>query len=721
MSLSEFRRGTSSGAWEVTQNYPFGNHIYTGADFKSAYCYRYKYTNPYNYAVKINGIGVHVGVGVGSLYTTLNSSKFTYTTLNGTSYQMRVCVNNTYYSNYATISNVCTVKSVGNTSRTGYFYAPTLQTIPIYNSPEIPAYGTAYLYFSKNSGDGCMCWYDDVDIWSNEGPVQVYVSSVAISPTSQYLCTVENAGNVPTSANFTAQVSPYNATNKSINWYSTNGYIAAVDNGVVIPYTPGTCQIVAAAMENGNIDARATVNVYGNPEILDLSVVDAYGDSKIFNGYAYFTTTWNTEYRKIDADSYTNAVALYSTDGKMIESLMNIKTNVARFYTSPSKILNGYDNKPVRVRVTRTHSTTKVSTYKEQEITIRYTPIAQVKDLLPTKLGNATSEDNYTISWKTPTGHNGIYSRYHVYLVDTVTGEKINICGTNNYTEDTKVTFIPNKLNLVPNHNYDLTIIPYFWENVEYVNDKAILTVHNYLTYRYLPRTAPNIVSPTGNGKWYGEKYKVLIKMPEDENYNNLNKSQQLAYKYNNLVIKLNSKTYSLTNNPSYFSKTITNLKHGDYILFSPPSGATVSNNNLECYVKFGDSLSTESKHSNRSFTINTQLPIFSFKKDEEILNDAYMKLVETINNMTEFVIPNVAKITTESQKHKFIYATNYSVLLSKLNEIYTYIAQFSSGGNYYKSETLTSTQTSEYVGTIIYANGLAQKVATEITNTLTK
>ena len=55
-------------------------------------------------------------------------------------------------------------------------------------------------------------------------------------------------------------VLPSNATNKEVMWNSDNGYVAVVDNGVVIPVGPGTANITVTTVE-GDYSATCVVTV----------------------------------------------------------------------------------------------------------------------------------------------------------------------------------------------------------------------------------------------------------------------------------------------------------------------------------------------------------------------------------------------------------------------------------------------------------------------------
>lgn len=64
-----------------------------------------------------------------------------------------------------------------------------------------------------------------------------------------------------TTATLVATVAPADATNKSVNWTSSNTAVATVDGGVVTAVAPGTTTITAASAEDANIKATCDVTV----------------------------------------------------------------------------------------------------------------------------------------------------------------------------------------------------------------------------------------------------------------------------------------------------------------------------------------------------------------------------------------------------------------------------------------------------------------------------
>ncbi len=110
-----------------------------------------------------------------------------------------------------------------------------------------------------------------------------------------------------------AEVLPYNLTDRTVTWSSSDETIATVDeNGVVTAHKPGECTITATSNQNPEIKGSCTFTVMPAPYIL-------YGALQDFEGYP-MTFTWDLNsgegWQKVaDIDVSVGSIAL-SSDGK---------------------------------------------------------------------------------------------------------------------------------------------------------------------------------------------------------------------------------------------------------------------------------------------------------------------------------------------------------------------------------------------------------------------
>ncbi|MCI6730697.1 MAG: S-layer homology domain-containing protein, partial [Clostridiales bacterium] len=114
-------------------------------------------------------------------------------------------------------------------------------------------------------------WTDPVD----------QVSGIQISQETMNLL-------VGSAAKLTATVTPWNASDRTVTWSSSNPEVASVDEaGVVTATGVGTATVTATSNLNPGLSASCTVTVDTAKTTLDGVLVDEEGNSKAF--------TWNTE------------------------------------------------------------------------------------------------------------------------------------------------------------------------------------------------------------------------------------------------------------------------------------------------------------------------------------------------------------------------------------------------------------------------------------------
>jgi hypothetical protein len=109
--------------------------------------------------------------------------------------------------------------------------------------------------------------YKDINVTVTDA-VYVPVSSVTLNKTATTLSPGQ-------SEQLTATVLPTNASNKDVNWASSNNGIATVNNGLVTAVASGEATIMATSVDGG-ITASCTVNVLSEPVTI---TSDAYREA----------------------------------------------------------------------------------------------------------------------------------------------------------------------------------------------------------------------------------------------------------------------------------------------------------------------------------------------------------------------------------------------------------------------------------------------------------
>ena len=119
--------------------------------------------------------------------------------------------------------------------------------------------GTAHIYATATDGSGCSD-YLTVTVSST-----VPVTSVTLNRSSLSLEEGQTAS-------LSATVCPDNATNKNVNWTSSNNNVATVSNGVVRAVAKGTAIITATAADGSGKSASCSVSVTGDVLVTNISV-----------------------------------------------------------------------------------------------------------------------------------------------------------------------------------------------------------------------------------------------------------------------------------------------------------------------------------------------------------------------------------------------------------------------------------------------------------------
>lgn len=135
--------------------------------------------------------------------------------------------------------------------------------------------GTAHIYATATDGSGCSD-YLTVTV-SNTVPV----TSVTLNPSSLSLEEGQTSS-------LSATVCPDNATNKNVNWTSSNSSVATVSGGVVTAVSKGSAKITATAADGSAHFDCCTVTVTGDILATCISVSPSYKELAI-GGSCYLT------------------------------------------------------------------------------------------------------------------------------------------------------------------------------------------------------------------------------------------------------------------------------------------------------------------------------------------------------------------------------------------------------------------------------------------------
>ncbi len=141
--------------------------------------------------------------------------------------------------------------------------------------------------------------------------VKTKVTGITLSPTSATI-------NINNTRQFTATVAPTTASNKTINWTSSNTNVATVDStGKVTAKGNGTATITATSAENNTIKAQATVTVV--TPLSSLSISPSTNAMNV-NDTKTLTLTYNpttASNKNVTWTSSNTSVATVDSNGKV--------------------------------------------------------------------------------------------------------------------------------------------------------------------------------------------------------------------------------------------------------------------------------------------------------------------------------------------------------------------------------------------------------------------
>ena len=166
-------------------------------------------------------------------------------------------------------------------------------------------------------------------------------SSGPVSVTGISLDATEAKLMVGKARSLTATIVPANATNKTVNWTSSDETVATVTDGVVTAVAEGVATITATSAENSNINATCEVTVIG--ELNETTATGNLNNSAtgVFAGQQGFTTGANSVSGTLVTDAGDVTVDYAGTSSSYLnnEHIRMYKSGSTLKFTAPE----GYD------------------------------------------------------------------------------------------------------------------------------------------------------------------------------------------------------------------------------------------------------------------------------------------------------------------------------------------------------------------------------------------
>lgn len=189
-------------------------------------------------------------------------------------------------------------------------------------------YGFGF-FSQQSSGSTMYVPFDNIEIYtaspyaSYTAPVSV--TGVSVSPTNMTL-------EVGKTSTITATVSPDNATNKNVNWTSSNTSVATVSDGVVTAVAEGNATITATTV-SGGYTASCTVKVVGK-----------YPEGTFVNDVKVLSYTWKLIVALGNRENGLVSVQFSNTDAEATGVTYNDDTNQITITTTGAYSSYDYGN-----------------------------------------------------------------------------------------------------------------------------------------------------------------------------------------------------------------------------------------------------------------------------------------------------------------------------------------------------------------------------------------
>ena len=200
-----------------------------------------------------------------------------------------------------------------NATNTQLYWASSNSSVATVNNGAVTgvAFGSAYVTVTsvENSNISATCL------------VNVSNSSTTISVTSVLLDRDSISLTIGQTSSLIATVYPTNATNKKLNWATSNSSVATVDySGAVTARGSGTANITATSAENNKIFASCTINVSSSSTVISVTSVSVspssleltVGASSSLTATVYPTNATN---KAVTWSSSNTSIATVSSSG----------------------------------------------------------------------------------------------------------------------------------------------------------------------------------------------------------------------------------------------------------------------------------------------------------------------------------------------------------------------------------------------------------------------
>ena len=446
---------------------------------------------------------------------------------------------------------------------------------------------------------------------------------------------------------------------------------------------------------SSSASSSKSLYTYRTPKIKDISV-----SPSSFSGFGNAEVSWNTNTKRWDLDKeleFETYIKLGSGNyiksdsqnpqGQSQDNVFTLQSQnitkelIDKMFTNTQRSVESIST---TLTMKRLNVSSKVYSEGSANVNIQFKPKYKVTNLkfinLKNNLEIAPNSTIYLdecekikVTWSYPDyTDRGVVNGYIVRVYgdagykNLVTEKQVNTSELSSSVEFTVRTEL-NRGNM----NY-ITITPYYdtpdakIANIEGPSEQSIFVLPIGKLH------SPKVPYPVNNKKWHNNQFRILCELPEDDDYDVLeNEINSDTYRYKDIEIVINDKSYKYTENPNIFSTSTLGYKYR--ICINPSllqNFVESSSYNIKIRVLKNYFMDLWSEYVELKLNIES-IDNLNLIKGEPILVDSYNYVRTKSTELWEvYPINSLPKDNVERDKYDIIYHNDYNGIYKTILQI---------------------------------------------------
>lgn len=467
---------------------------------------------------------------------------------------------------------------------------------------DTPDRDTAYSVYGKITDKNDNRYYDETSY--NRGVWGIPTIDMSLSNAGRIVIGTPITATINTGALSADTGSPIKVdlyVNGSIvkTWEDDNAYKTNTTHTFTFDYTPTSDGItytfkavVTHKYSEETNDVEKSIKTYVTPTVSDITGLNIFSpqDNATYswtNNATNITNAGETSSQKITINNSSKTNVTYNNTSVNLAPSGNYW--VQSIFSDSNRSVNVLSSKLI---VTLTNNDSGVSASKEKSFQVQYQPTKNITNISVENQGKTIAIDadtKTTVQWKYPwnAGSAGVVSGFRIRVYsDSSYSTQV---GNDHFVTTTYSNFITG-----PTYSIDLdntsdlkrgvmnyaTITPYYTYPTGGNKSYGPSVQVGKLIKPYKSMEKPVIAYPINNTTWHNKNFRVLFRLPEDDDYSSYTSEIQNQYKYSDVEIKINNITYAFSGtytsnvgHPEIFSSDVNKNNtnnHRKYIAINP-------------------------------------------------------------------------------------------------------------------------------------------------------